>query len=180
MSSLIDGTLVIEIHMKLTVPAKSSPPPFIPENPSACKVIQGLFNDEESSDIVFEVGGERPQGNATNKAETTPGTFFAHRAIVRSCSSILADMCGSQGDGTTRIDISGISPDVFHLLLFYMYGGKVPDGDMKSHARGIIDAADNYGVTSLKLEAEASIVEDTIFTIKNVMEQFCNGAISLR
>jgi hypothetical protein len=34
----------------------SIPPPFIPENPSACKIIQGLFMDAKYSDIVFEVG----------------------------------------------------------------------------------------------------------------------------
>ena len=51
-----------------------------------------------------------------------------------------------------------------------MYGGKVSDDDMKSHAKELVDAADRYGVSSLKLEAEASIVEDTNITMDNVME----------
>jgi hypothetical protein len=41
---------------------------------------------------------------------------------------------------------------------------------MKSHAKEVIDAADKYGVVNLKLEAEASFVEGTTFTIENVME----------
>jgi hypothetical protein len=93
LSSLVDGALVIKVTMKV-----ASPPPFIPENQSACKVIQGLFNDEESSDIVFEVGGEeQPKDNAMKIAKTAPVTFPAHLIIVASCSSILADMTGSQG-----------------------------------------------------------------------------------
>ena len=59
MSPLVDGTLVIEVHMKLAMPTKSVPPPFIPENPSACKMIQGLFMNDKSANIVFEVGGNK-------------------------------------------------------------------------------------------------------------------------
>jgi hypothetical protein len=51
-----------------------------------------------------------------------------------------------------------------------MYGGKLSEDDMKSHAKEIIDAADKYGVVNLKLEAEASFVVGTTFTIENVME----------
>jgi hypothetical protein len=41
---------------------------------------------------------------------------------------------------------------------------------MVLQARDVIDAADKYGVVNLKLEAEASLVEGTTFTIENVME----------
>ena len=56
-SYLVDGTLVIEVRMKLdgVNQATSHSPPFIPENPSACKVIQNMFMDEKSADVVIEV-----------------------------------------------------------------------------------------------------------------------------
>ncbi|KAL3762577.1 hypothetical protein ACHAW5_003115 [Stephanodiscus triporus] len=41
---------------------------------------------------------------------------------------------------------------------------------MKLHARGIIDAADKYGVVDLKLAAEACLVETTAFSIENWMD----------
>jgi hypothetical protein len=51
-----NGTLTFEVLMK-----PHEPPfchlPFIPENPMACKFIQGLFINEESADVVFEVSG---------------------------------------------------------------------------------------------------------------------------
>jgi speckle-type POZ protein len=134
-------------------------------------MIQGLFMEDESADTVFEVGGEeQPKNNAMKVARTAPIAFPAHRLIVAKLSSVFAELCESNGDSTTPIQITGVSPDVFHLLLFYMYGGKVSDNDMKSHARGIIDVADRFGVSSLKLETEAYVVQATTFTMENVME----------
>ena len=41
---------------------------------------------------------------------------------------------------------------------------------MKSETKEIIDAANRYGVVNLKLEAEAFLVRDTVFSLENVME----------
>jgi CMP-N-acetylneuraminic acid synthetase len=41
---------------------------------------------------------------------------------------------------------------------------------MKTHSKEIINAANRYGVANLKLEAEASLVEGTTFSLDNVME----------
>jgi len=149
-------------------PTKSVPPPFIPENPLT-KMIQGLFLNDKYSDIVFEVGGDQRKDNAKKVAKTAPVSFPAHRLIVENCSSIFAELCELHDDCTT-IQINDVTPDIFRVLLSYMYGGKVSEDDMVLHARAIIDAADKYGAVNLKLEAEASLVEGTTFTIENVME----------
>jgi hypothetical protein len=168
LSSLVNGTLVMEIHMRLAKP-NISVPAFIPENPLNDK-IQDSFMDEKYSDIIFEVGCDQRKDNGMKVAKIARERFPAHRVIVAKCSSVFADLCESHNDGTTPIQINDVTPDVFRLLLCHTYGGKVSDDDMKSHAREIIDAADKYGVINLKLEAEASLVEGTTFTIENVME----------
>lgn len=161
LSSLVDGTLIIEVRMKLTAPTYDSvPPPFFPENPSGCKMIQGLFLNDKFADIVFEVAGDK----------ALPVTFPAHRVIVSSCSTVLADLCESHGEGTVPIQITGVLPSTFCFLLSYIYGMKISNDDMKTHAKEIIDASDRYGVTNLKLEAEAYFVEGTIITGENVMD----------
>ena len=172
-SSLINGTLVIEVHMRLLVPEKSSPSPFIPENPSACKIIQGLFMNDKSADIVFEVGGNKVKDNAMKVAKTELVLFPAHRCIVENCSSILADMCASRGGDTgesSPIEISGASHDIFRLLLSHIYNVKFPDDVITTHAKEIIDVADRFGVTSLKLEAEANLVITTTFSVEKVKD----------
>jgi hypothetical protein len=169
MSSLVNGALVIEVCMKMATPNKSVPLPFIPENPVA-KMIQGVFLNDKYSDIVFEVVEGKGKNSAMKAAKTAPVTFPAHRVIVESCSSIFADLCESHDDCTTPIQINDTKPNIFSLLLSYIYGGQVSEDDMKLHARDIIDAADKYGVVNLKLEAEASFVVGATFTIENVME----------
>jgi len=42
--------------------------------------------------------------------------------------------------------------------------------DMTKYAKDIIDAADKYGVSSLKLKAEAFFVHTTKITVENMME----------
>jgi hypothetical protein len=168
MDSLVDGALVINVHMTLVNPPTSFPP-FIPENP-LYKIIQDMFMDEESADIVFEVGGGHQSNNKkTKKAKTSLVRFPAHKFILRP-SSTLAELCRSAGDKTSPIHIPDISPDIFQNLLFHLYGGKISDDDMKYHAREIIDAADRYGVIDLKLRAEACLVETTAFSIENLLD----------
>ena len=152
--NLVDGTLVIEVRMRL-VGNLANPSPFIPENPHA-KTILKLFNDEESADIVFEVGSDESGRNTRKRAKTTT-TFHAHRLILQQCSStVLNELCKSGGEEAgSRVSITDVKPEVFKHLLYYVYGGKIADEDMEENAKEIIDAADKYGIVGLKLEAEA-------------------------
>jgi len=160
MSSLVNGTLIIEFRMRLAKPTASVLPPFIPENPLT-KMIQEEFLRENYSDIIFEVGGGQRKDNVKKVAKTTPVTFPAHRIIVAKFSNTLADLCesGAGDNGTNPIQIDNVSPDIFRLLLSYIYGMTISNDNMMLHTKEIIDAADRFGVTSLKLEAEASLVK---------------------
>jgi hypothetical protein len=51
-----------------------------------------------------------------------------------------------------------------------IYNVKIPDDDITAHAKEIIDVADRFGVTSLKLEAEANLVITTTFSVENVKD----------
>ena len=171
LSSLINGALVIEVHMKLAGPTKSVPPPFIPENPSSCKIIQGLFMNDDSADIMFVVGWTHCNKHANKKTKTETLVFPAHRFIVRKFSSLLSELCGPEewGDKTTTIEISDVSPHVFNCMLYHMYGHKTSDSTMKALAREILDAANRYGIIDLKLEAEAYLVKSIVFDVDNLL-----------
>ena len=147
LESLHGGALIIEVHMKLVDPTEP-PARFIPENPFACGAILGMFMDQDSADIVIEVKGKH---------------FHAHRFVVQKCSTILAD-------ADLPIQLTNVSPDIFHHLMYYMYGGEIADNEMKLHAKEIINAADVYGVVNLKLDAEVHFVEATTFTMENVLD----------
>ena len=130
--------VVVEVRMKRANFATSSAPPFIPENPSACRFIQSLFMDEQSSDIVFEVFELTGKNNARKVARTEPSVFQAHRILLRNCSTTLADLCESVGDQMRPIRITDVSPKIFRHLMNYLYGGEIAEGEMKLHAKEII------------------------------------------
>lgn len=159
-SSLVDGTLAIEVRMEL--PVTASTPPFIPENPSN-KIIQGLFMKDDSADIVFVLGW-----NSSRINETVD--FPAHGFVIRKCSSVLSELCGSEEGGgkTTTIEISNVSPHIFYHMLSHMYGHNI--FPMGVDAREILDAANRYGIIDLKLEAEAYLVKSTVFSIDNLLD----------
>ena len=153
MDALIEGTLIIEVRMKLIEPKFASQ--FIPENPIN-KNILNKFNDEESSDVVFEVdsasmneqGGDESGGK---RAKTTT-TFYAHRLIVQDGAPLLAELCKpSAGGNVATVSITDVKPDIFRHMLYYAYGGKLTDEELKANAKDIIDACDKYGVVGLKL-----------------------------
>ena len=151
-----NSSLVVEVNMKLIDPRIEPSLPFVPENPAACEVIRGMWGDAASANVTIGVGGRQ---------------FHAHRFILEKCSTTLAGLLESAGDQTAHIQISDVSADIFHLLHKYMYGHTTIFDDVsKSRSNEVIDAADKYGIVTLKLEAEAVLVEATIFTMENVME----------
>ena len=70
----------------------------------------------------------------------------------------------------TPAQISNVNPEAFKHLLYYCYGGKITDEDLKEHAKDIIDTADRFGVTGLKLEAEAYLVKNEKFALDSILD----------
>jgi len=192
---LEEGTLTVEVRMRLieaVEDVKPDPPVFIPKNPLN-KIIMGMYQDEESADIVFELNTsseEEGVGSSSNgdsspirkraKTSSSATTFYAHRLILENTSSTLAELCktaasssSSSGDMTSspiRIPITDVKPETFRHVLYYIYGGKLSELELNENAKEIIDAADRYGVVSLKLEAEACYVKSTAITVENMID----------
>jgi len=152
-------------------PAATSPL-FIPDNPSTHKIVQDLFMDEDYADVVFEVGGRGCATNEAKRPKNSPAKFYAHKLILRKAAPQLAELCMPDGSETPlHIEIPNMSPRVFKDLLLYIYGRPIPGfGDKVPRSKEIIEAANKYGVTNLKLEAEAYYVAKITMTAENVME----------
>ena len=169
---LESGSLIIEVRMKATTnTTNKSMIQFIPTNPIYKNVLK-LFMNEETADIVFEVGGEQQtKGSRRKKAKTSATSFHAHRNILQNCAPTLYEMCGaSNGGGITSVLITDVKPEVFKHMMYYAYGGKLTEDDLNNNAKDIIDACDKYGVVHLKLEAEAVYVKSTEISTDNMMD----------
>ena len=166
-----NGTLTVVVSISIKEEPTTA---FVPQNP-ILKVLKGLFNDENTADVCFEVStaqetdDDDDDGGTKRRKTTTP--FYAHRLILDQCAPMLAAICESNhSGGKVSAPVNDIKPDVFRHLLSYVYGGSIPEEDLKSHAKDIIDAADKYSIISLKLEAEAAYVQSVDICLDNAMD----------
>lgn len=162
-----NGTLAVVISIKETPKPLI---PFVPRNPCQ-NLIKETFLDEETSDVCFEVANcnEAMEENGVKRAKCST-SFHAHRFILRTCAPMLACLCEVDCGKMTIVSITDVKPEVFRHMLWYVYGGSIPEQDLKTHAKDIIDAADKYSIVSLKLEAEVAYVNATQITMENAME----------
>lgn len=160
LAPLVDRALLVEVKLRHA----TSAPHFIPDNPAMCNIVQKMFMDEEFSDITFEIGG----GKLTT---SSPAVFHAHRLILKMAAPQLEELCVKSDETPTRVQILDVSPDTFKALLLYIYGCKIPEfGNDISRTKDIIETANKYGVTRLKLEAESHYVSSIKFNLENVVE----------
>eukprot|EP00984_Skeletonema_dohrnii_P027462 scaffold17002_cov75-Skeletonema_dohrnii-CCMP3373.AAC.2 len=144
---------------------------FIPKNP-ASSIMLNMFNDENSADVVFEICEHQKSDSESDRKRAKTSTeklYYAHRLILQHHSAELSALCATS-DGMTPIIITDVKPEVFRHLLCYVYGGDISDDDFAVHEKDFINAADKYGVTNLKLEAEVWYVNNTEITIDNVID----------
>ena len=143
---------------------------FVPKNPFL-KMMQEMFNDQNTADVCFEVGSADQKKGKKKKSKSST-LFYAHRLILEKSAPMLAALCGSKNDifGRKIASVNDIKPDIFSHLLSYVYGRTVPQEVLMAHAIDFIAAADKYSIVNLKLEAEAAYVESTDITFDNVMD----------
>ena len=106
MELLVQGTLVIEIRMKLPSIGNNATQ-FTPTNPINKNVLE-LFNEEETADVVFEVKQQQARGKR-KRAKTSTTNFHAHRLILKNNTSALYEMCGGSGEGITTVSITDVT-----------------------------------------------------------------------
>ncbi|EJK55825.1 hypothetical protein THAOC_24399 [Thalassiosira oceanica] len=163
---LDNGTLKLEVHLRTY--KKAEPASFVPANPCSGNLLKG-FNNEEMSDVAFEVGEEvESAANRRKRAKTTSTTFHAFHSILRLNAPALADMCRPGDEGA--VPIIGVEPYVFKTVMYFCYGGTVSEEDLSANAKAIIEAADRFGIVSLKLQAEAALAEQTEVTVDNMLD----------
>ncbi len=102
------------------------------------KNILQLFSDEETADLSFRV-------EPTDTSEASPTAlgevFSAHKIVLKTCAKgfILASLC-DDCDGKTPVPITDVAPEIFRLMLRYVYGGDITSAKWKDHAKDLIEA----------------------------------------
>jgi speckle-type POZ protein len=159
-----DGTLTVVVSIKLT-------DVFVPKNP-LLKMVKETFLEETTADVCFEVSSAEAKKGKKKKAKASE-FFHAHSFILKKCAPMLVDLFDFDDDNDGKlatVTITDVKPDVFRYMLWYVYGGSVPEEDLATHAKDIIVAADKYSIINLKLEAEAAYVKSANITMQSAMD----------
>ena len=134
----------------------------------AQKLILRMFMEEKSADVKFVVGdnlhGEDDDGLAP------PQVFHSHRFILEECAPSLAELCEANENcdgGHAIVPIEGVDPEVFHRMLYHVYGGKI--SDWTGCAKDMIELAEKFSLPQLKLEAEDAYANSTVLTVDNLL-----------
>ncbi|KAK1742661.1 BTB/POZ and MATH domain-containing protein [Skeletonema marinoi] len=161
-----DDELTLVVSIEIEQPATV----FVPKH-TLFKMIQGMFRDQETADVLFEVSKMEANEDGSTKRGKSYVHFPAHRSILQGCAPMLAALFGTSNKGElATVAVHDVKPKVFRHLLWYVYGGTVSNEALKAVAKDIIDAADKYSIVGLKLAAEAALVESTNITVENAID----------
>jgi speckle-type POZ protein len=149
---------------KLTIVAEVSVPPSSMGAPQATTVealpepasmqalvladLGALLDDVDTADVTLVVGD---------------CDFRAHSQVLSARSRMLKALLSRDAAESRRVELDGVDPEVFKLLLRHLYTGELPEGDadtpeMHQH---LLEAADRFCIPSL-LQASARTLEHSL------------------
>ena len=145
-----DGSLVIDVHIQIYGESQIWYPKPVPTN----TILNKLLTNPEGSDVQFSVGENKEK-------------FHAHKSILIHQAPVLYELVKSgQGEEITEIDIPRVAGPVFKVLLEHIYTGSLPtiDSHTSIMAEEIMDIADRFGLTYLKIHIESLITYNKVNT----------------
>jgi len=146
---LVDGALHVDVHIQIQPDSLVVPP-----NPLAKNMLK-ILDDVDSADVQFKVKRQ---------------IITAHKCILKPNAPMLYEFCKDSKEGE-EIQIENVKPDVFRIVLRYVYAGEIPDIDtIRKNGMKIIEAADKFGVIPLKLAIETELVRNLVIKPRNVTD----------
>lgn len=147
---LVDGTLTIKADIQLYL---DQPERWTPRDRLKQDMLQ-LFKSGKFADVTFVIGDAK---------------FPAHRSILVSRAPLLLELTEDIDHGTD-IPIPNVDSTIFEALLHFIYSEELPPGvDLAQQAKALLEVADKYHCSSLKLVAEAELATSGI-TVENASD----------
>lgn len=87
--------------------------------------------------------------------------FQAHRVVIAARAPILAELAEDVPSDGQSVQIDGVDPVVFQMFLRFVYADE-PPRDLKLRARELVDVANRFGCSRLKIIAESELVQSKI------------------
>ena len=147
---LAGTTLLIDVFLQMEAQV---PQYFGPHSKDMVK----LLDDSTYADVFFQVDGE---------------LFHAHKNILalKKSEILYSSVCGQPSTSDSPLEITGVRKDIFRIVLRAVYE-ELPSKEKIMHsAQDILDAANRFHMTELKIVAETEVVCSLGVTTKNALD----------
>jgi len=146
-----DLALIVKVNIEIRIKAEEM---WTPSKRNFRNELLKMLQTGKDSDVTFIVGSEK---------------FTAHRFILSWSAPDLRELVDdSVNDGEITID--NVDPSIFRSFLHFLYTDDLPpEKEFKRNTRSLLEIANKFGCTQLKIHAEASLVKN-IMNEKNVLE----------
>jgi len=112
-----------------------------------------LLENQEASDVIFDVGGEK---------------FHAHKLVLAARSPVLEAKISDSSEQNNEVLITEMEPRVFKAMLHYIYRDTLPDEEPSSPSSSsssitetlterLLAVADAYGLPRMRLLCESKL-----------------------
>ena len=118
--------------------------------------VKDIFNDKETSDITFDVGGK---------------LFHAHKCIIKANAKDFYVMCEEYSTDSPML-INDVHNSTFSIMINSLYGRDPLPYEWRKYSKLILKAASKYGIDKLKSDAERWYANSLEFTVDNVIGEF--------
>ena len=149
---LAGTTLLIDVFLQVEAQV---PQYFGPHSKGMVELLDN--NDRTHADVCFQVDGE---------------LFHAHKAILalKKSEILYSSVCEQPSNSDSPLVITGICKDIFRIVLRAVYE-ELPSKEKFMHsAQDILDAANRFHMTELKIVAETEVVCSLGVTAKNALD----------
>ena len=150
---LKDGALCIDV----TIQVKDEKDDHYKHESKLSKIMMNLLESGDGADKSFKVGSS---------------TFPVHSHILRNNAPMLANhLDREEGKVNLIVSIEDIPATVFKMVLAFVYAEHSPtDKEVLEHGKDLINAANRYELSDLKMAVEHTLVRERILTTKNVSD----------
>ena len=114
-----------------------------------------LFGEDSTADVAFKLGDSM---------------FYGHKLILKVQAPELFQLA-EQFDKGTPMPIEDVKPEVFEIMLKYLYGKTIHHGEWKNYSKQILEASDKYGFSELNLNAQTQHTLFMTLTVENAVDE---------
>ena len=156
LSVLRNGTLSLVVCIQSAKAYRCQLPAAESKSELLGKPVIKQFGEENTTDVAFELGDT---------------IFCGHRHLLEVQAPDLLELAEPFIDNKEPMPIYDVKPNIFEIMLKYVYNGQILPLEWKKHSKQILTASEKYGFTALRSEAEAWLLENMKLTTDNALDE---------